>query len=174
MAKTKQQKKEELLYLAKKLTDIKSAVFCDYTGLNVASVEELRKSLRAEKVDYRVAKKTILARALKEAKIADIDVKGLVGQLAVAFGSQDEIIAPKLIAKFRKSHEAMKILGGIYENKFITVEEVEKMALIPSKEELLAKLLGSIKAPISGIVGVMSGVMRNFVGAIQAIKESKS
>lgn len=174
MAKTKQQKKEELLYLTEKLKEIKSAVFCDYTGLNVAGAEELRKSLREEKVDYRVAKKTILTRALKEAKIAEFEVKGLVGQLAIAFGSKDEIIAPKLIAKFRKSHESIKILGGIYENKFITTEEVEKMAQIPSREELLARLLGSINAPISGIVGVMSGVIRNFVGAIQAIKESKS
>lgn len=174
MAKTRKQKEEELKDLIEKLKKNKSVVFCDYTGLDVASVEELRKSLRAEEVDYKVAKKTLLTKALKKAGILGIEVKELKGQLSVAFGYKDEVAPAKLISKFRKSHEQMTFLGGIYENKFIGIEEVERLAAIPSREELLAKVVGSISAPISGTVRVLSGVLRNFVGALRAIKDVKS
>ena len=170
MAKTKQQKEEDLKDLTEKLKQTKAAVFCDYTGLDVASVEELRKSLREEEVDYKVSKKTLLAKALKESKIEGVDPKELKGQLSVAYGYKDEIMPAKLIATFQKNHEQLAVLGGIFENKFIDAKEVEKLSKIPSREELLAKMVGSISAPISGTARVLSGVLRNFVCALSAIQ----
>jgi len=174
MAKTKQQKQQELEDLTDKLTRTKAAVFCDYTGLDVASVEELRNSLREEEVDYRVSKKTLLAKALKEAGVEGVDTKELAGQLSVAYGYKDEVMPAKLVAKFQKEHDQMKILGGIYENKFVDEAEVKKLAAVPGREELMAKLVGSINAPVSGIVSVCSGVLRNLTGVIGAIKDAKS
>lgn len=174
MAKTRKQKNEDLKDQTEKLKRIKAAVFCDYTGLDVAGVEELRRSLREEEVDYKVAKKTLLARALKESKIEGVDPKELKGQLSVALGYKDEVTPAKLIAKFQKGHEQLVVLGGIFENKFIDAKEVEKLSKIPSREELLARVVGSVCAPISGTVRVLSGVLMNFVGALSAIKDTKS
>lgn len=171
MTKTKQQKQEMLEYLKEKLADSKSVVFANFTGLSVNDMEDLRSKCRQAGVQYLVAKKTLLKKALAE---AGFEAPELGGEISVAFSRQDEVAAAKILNEFSKGHEEVKFIAGILENKIIGAEEVKGLAQLPSKDELLAKMVGSIKAPISGFVNVLSGNLRGLVNVLNAIKDGKS
>jgi len=107
--------------------------------------------------------------------INDVDEKGLDGKLAVVFGYQDEVTPAKVVNEFIKTNEAnLQINGGILENRFISKEQVISLAKLPSKLELLSKLVGTINAPVSGFVNVLAGNLRGFVTVLKAIEEKKS
>lgn len=171
MPKTRQQKEEILKNLKSKLEDSKSVVFTSDTGLNVKEVEDLRKELRDNDSEYYVAKKTLLKKALKD--VDKDSLKELSGSIGVTFSYEDEVSAAKAVNKATKANDNLSVVGGILEQKFILPDMVKKLASIPSKEELLAKLVGSLNSPITGMVGVLSGTTRNFVGALSAIKDKK-
>lgn len=170
---TKKQKKEIVADLSEKLKSSKAAVFSDFKGLLVKDMMALRKELRKEKIDFKVAKKTLIGLALKDAKI-DADVKSMEGQLAVAISSEDEVAAAKIMAKVAKGNENLKILGGILEMKFLEKEEIMALSKLPSKEELLAKLVGTLNAPVSGFVNVLAGNIRGLVNVLKAIGDTKA
>ena len=172
MGQTKQQKDVIVKELAEKLKGSKAVVFSDYKGLKVKDMTLLRKELRAEGVSLNVVKKTLMDLALKDAGI-EVDVKALEGQIAIAVSEKDEVAAAKIIAKLAKANENLKIVGGVLGTKELTVEEVNALAKLPSKEELLSKLVGTLNAPISGFVNVLAGNMRGFVTALQAIADKK-
>lgn len=172
MGQTKQQKEVIVKELAEKLKGSKAVVFSDYKGLKVKDMTLLRKELRAEGVDLSVVKKTLINIALKDAGI-EMDVRALEGQIAIAVSEKDEVAAAKIIAKLAKANENLKIVGGVLGTKELTVEEVNALAKLPSKEELLSKLVGTLNAPISGFVNVLAGNMRGFVTALQAIADKK-
>jgi large subunit ribosomal protein L10 len=169
---TKAQKEVIIKDLAEKLKNSKAVVFSDYKGLNVKDMTQLRRDLRAEGVDLQVLKKTLMNRALKEAGI-EMDAKVLEGQVAIAISSRDEVAAAKIIAKLAKVNENLKIVGGILGTKELSTAEVNALAKLPSKEELLSKLVGTLNAPVSGFVNVLAGNMRGFVTALQAIADKK-
>ncbi|MDZ4384967.1 MAG: 50S ribosomal protein L10 [Candidatus Moranbacteria bacterium] len=169
---TKQQKEVIIKELAEKLKNSKAVVFSDYKGLKVKDMTVLRRDLRAEGVDLKVLKKTLINIALKDAGI-EMDAKALEGQVAVAISSRDEVAAAKIIAKLAKVNENLKIVGGILGTKELSIAEVDALAKLPSKEELLAKLVWTLNAPVSGFVNVLAGNMRGFVTALQAIADKK-
>lgn len=169
---TKQQKEVIVKALAEKLKNSKAVVFSDYKGLKVKDMTVLRRDLRAEGVDLQVLKKTLINIALKDAGI-EMDAKALEGQVAVAISSRDEVAAAKIIAKLAKANENLKIVGGILGTKELSVAEVDALAKLPSKEELLSKLVWTLNAPASGFVNVLAGNMRGLVTALQAISEVK-
>ena len=173
MAKTRKQKEGALEAVSKDVAAAKAMVFTGYHGLSVPEVEKLRRALRAEKVSYRVIKKTLLQKAFSAGQI-DIDAKGLGPDLAVAFGLADEVAAAKILAKFQKEHEALKIYGGLLENKFIDKAAVMSLAKLPSKLELYAKLVGALNAPVSGLVNTLAGTMRGLVNVLNGIKDAKA
>ena len=170
---TKDQKIELVKKITEKISDSKSLVVCDYKGLTVAEINELRDSLRKEGAQMQVIKKTLLQIALKEVGI-EMDVRGAEGQIAIIYSSKDEIVSPKLTHEFSKDHENLKILKGVLEDKELTDKEVVALAKLPSREELLAKVVGSIKAPVSGLVNVLGGNLRGLVAVLNSIKESKN
>jgi len=174
MPKTREQKKQILKGLTEKVEAAKSIIFAKINGLEVKDNEVLRKLLKAEKGEFFVAKKTLLNLALKE-KAEGLNARGLDGQIAAIFGYEDEVSPAKVLDKFKKNHEGkIDFAGGILENKFITAAQVADLAKLPSKQELYAKLVGSINAPVSGFVNVLAGNIRNFVQVIKAIEEKKS
>jgi len=174
MPKTKQQKEQEVEQLNQSLKNAKSVVFTTFDGLNVFDSQELRNSLRNEKISYQVSKKTLLKKALADSKLEGIDINELKGNVGVAIGLEDEVAPAKLIAKFAKKHEQLQIGGGILEKQFITAAKVKELSSLPSKLELIAKTIGTIKAPISGFVNVMAGNLRGLMNVLGAIKESKN
>lgn len=164
-------KKEEILNEIKdKLSRNKLVVFVNYKGLNVKTLESLRRELRKEGIDFKVVKKTLLGLGLKEAGM-EKDIKSLEGQIGVAIGYKDELIPAKVISKFAKEFEKLKILAGIFENKFVGKDKIVALAEVPSREELLAKLVGSVNSPVSGMVNVLAGNIRGLVQVLNAISQ---
>lgn len=165
---TRKQKEVLVQEVTESVKEAKSVVFVDYKGLGMADMTELKAQLRKEGGAYRVMKKKLFLLAAKNAGV-EIDPKTLDGQLAIVFSVNDEVSGAKIVYTFAKGNENVKILGGVLESNVIDIANVEALAKLPSKEELLAKAVGSIKAPISGFVNVLSGNMRGLVTVLKAI-----
>jgi large subunit ribosomal protein L10 len=173
MPKTKQQKQEISRDIKERLAKAKSVVFSSFNGLTVKENEALRNELVKEQSEYYAAKKTLLNRVLKDANF-DIDARTLEGQVAITFGYNDEVAPAKILAKFIKSSDGrLKFLGGILDNKFVDAQGITELSILPSKEELYAKIVGSINAPVYGFVNVLAGNMRALVHVLSAIGENK-
>ena len=170
---TRNQKKDLVKDLAQKIKDSKSVVFADFKGVKVKDLTELKKELRKEGVSFKVLKKTLINIALKEAGV-EASTKEMEGQVAISTSPNDEVAPAKIINKFSKANENLKILGGVLESKMMSIDEVKSLAMLPSKEELLGKLVGTIQAPISGFVNVCAGNLRGLVQVLKGIGESKN
>lgn len=173
MAITKDQKKEILKDLDDKFGRSKAVYFADYRGLSVKDMGNLRSKLREEGVDFRVAKKTLMQLSLKNSDLPEAPSEVMQGPVGAAFGYDDVVMAVKTLHNFSKDNDKLKILGGLVEGKFITQAEAVELAKLPSREELLAKLVGSMKAPVSGFYGVTSGLLRGLVQVLKAYGDQK-
>lgn len=147
MAITKEKKKEIVVDLENALSSAKSVVFVNFNGLSVASVSTLRRSLRAEKVGYKVAKKTLIKRALNTEKIEG-DMPEFPGALAIAYG--EDLLAPaREVYEFAKKSEGkLSIIGGIFEGKYKNKEEMITIASIPGLQTLRGMFVNVINSPI--------------------------
>lgn len=174
MPKSRAQKAHVLDSLVEKASRAKSVVFASFNGFGVKDNEELRKALRAENSEYVVAKKTLLNLTFKKANLENANLRELPGQLAAVFGYGDEVAPAKIVARFKKEKDGkVDLAGGILENRFIGATEVQELATLPSKEELLGRLVGSINAPVSGFVNVLAGNLRGLVTVLKAIGEKE-
>lgn len=168
---TRKQKEQIVEELADRVKRQKSLIFTDAKSVKVKDIQKIRRELKKLEAEYKVAKKSLMKLALvKEGK--EMDLSGFSGSLAVSFGYKDPISLIKVLAKFAKESKDFKILGGMVENRVVSAIEIQEFSKIPSREILLAKLIGGIKAPISGFVNVLQGNMRNLVGVLNAIKDS--
>lgn len=172
MPKSKEQKKDFLDKLKDKMSKSKSTVFSSDTGLNVKTSEELRKELKKNGAEYLVAKKTLLKLATKDLGESE-EVDNLKGSVGVVLSYEDEVAGPRVINKFAKDNETLELGGGVLEGNFIMPDMVKRLANLPTKEQLLANLVGSLRSPMTGMVGVLGGVQRNFVGVLSAIRDKK-
>ncbi len=174
MAKTKEQKKQILDNLIEKISKAKSIVFTKFNGLTVKENEELRNKLRAEGGEYYVAKKTLMNLAFKDKQISGLEIKKFTGQIATIFGYEDEVSPARIVDKFRKEKEGkIEFIAGILGNKLMTEIEVSELAKLPTKQELYTKVVGSINAPISGLVNVLAANLRSLVYVLKAVGEKK-
>lgn len=173
MAKSRQQKQKTVEELSDLFTKSKSVVFSNFDKVNVTDLTNLRNACRKQDARYYVAKKTLLALACKNAGL-ELDVTRYEGQVATVFGLADEVTAAKVLSEFKKTHEGVKFLGGILENREITIEVLENLARLPARQELIASVVGSIRAPLSGLVGVLSANVRSVVHVLQQIQEKKT
>jgi len=175
MAKTKLQKSVILRDLEAKLAKSKAVVFARFNGFGVAANEELRNKLRSEDSEYYVAKKTLLTKVMSDRGLGEFNAKASDGQMAVIFGYADEVSPAKTVAGFVKSSEGkIQFAGGILEGRVISSAEVAALATLPSREELYAKIVGSINAPVSGFVNALAGNLRNIVYVLKAIEEKRT
>jgi len=175
MAKSKEQKKEMLKNIEENIKQAKSVIFASFKGLGVTENNDLRSQLKKENSEFLVTKKTLLNLAMKNNKVKDFDAKKLEGQIATIFGYEDEVAPAKIVNEFmEKNEEKIVFLGGILDSKMMNAEEVEQLAKLPSKEELYAKIVGSLNAPVSGFVNVLSGNIRSIVNVLNNIKDQKS
>lgn len=171
MPLTKQQKQKIIEDLKEEITKQKTVIFADLTGLKVEDLSILRKRLKAADSKLKVARKTLLKLAFKE-KGLEIDEKRLEGEIALIFGYRDEISPAKIVYEFSQENPNLKILGGFIGNKFYEPEEIINLAQLPTREELLARLVGSIFAPATNFVRVLQGNMRNLIHIFSQIKPS--
>jgi large subunit ribosomal protein L10 len=172
MAITKDQKNEILNELVDKFGRSKSVVFVDYRGLDVASVSELRGELREKGAECKIAKKTLIKLAAKENKIDNLSSEIMNGPVAATFSYEDELSGLKVLFNFSKKNDNLKLLGGVIDGKVVGTDEINELAKLPSKDELLARLIGSMNAPISGMVGVMNNLVSGFVRVLDAYKNT--
>lgn len=169
---TRSQKEELVKNLSQIIKEGKVVIFSDYTGTTVAKMKDLRDELRKTGSSYKITKKKLIDLSLKDAGI-ETSVMDLEGQIGIAIGKEDEAAAAKVLAKFAKENKNFKILEGVLENKVISAKEVGSLATLPSKEDLLTKLVGTINAPVSGFVNVLAGNLRGLVNVLKAVGETK-
>lgn len=172
MSKTRAQKESIVSELVDKFARIKSAVFTSISGYTMEDANKIRAKGREKGVESLVAKKTLLSRALEKSGLP-ISKTNLDGSVLTTLGYDDEIAAAKLVAELIKDREGIKILGGILEGRFVDADVIKQLATLPDKEELYAKIIGSLNAPISGFVNVLAGNLRNLVYVLNAVKDSK-
>lgn len=171
MAKTRDQKEQTVADLAEALK-APAAVLTDYQGLTVREQQDLQGALREQGLTFMVVKQTLLRRAAEQ---AGVKLSGdLNGPMALALGGDDPVGISKLIAGFAKEHEALEITGGIVDQEHVGVDMIKRYAALPGREELLGRLIGSIGGPVRNLASGLSGVSRNLVYALTAVKERKA
>ena len=141
-------KQEEVSILAEKIKNAKLVILTDYRGITVQDVTELRANFRKSNSEYTVIKNNIIRRALAECKIEGLD-DVLVGPTAILMDNNDYLAPAKTLYNYTKKNDSYKIKGAILEGKVISVEEIIELAKLPSREELLSKLAGSLLGTIS-------------------------
>lgn len=173
MAKTKQQKEATINDLVDGLKSAKSVVFANFQGLKVKESEELRKLCRKQNIGYLVAKKSLLRKALEKVGLT-IDVEAFSGGVSTVLGREDEVDPAQVLADFAKTHEIVKLFGGILEGVFIDSAKVNALAKLPSKQQLLGQLVGTLNAPVTGFVNVLASNLRGLVNVLNNLKEAKA
>lgn len=151
MAITRAKKGEIIEKLRKTFKDAKSLVFVNFHGLNVANATLMRRALKSEGISYTVAKKTLTKRVLAEEKFKGVE-PALDGELALAWG--EDLVAPArgVYGFHKKFPESLKIMGGVFEGRFMTAVEMEEIAQIPTLEVLRGKFVNIINSPIQRLV----------------------
>lgn len=166
--KTFQQKKEELTKLKEKLAKAKIVIFSSFAregekGLNVADMRSLKNSLRALNSEYLVEKKTLLDKALAQSPASrqlPISVFEYAGSVGVAIGYGDEQSVAKSIHTFSRKNPALKYFGAIWNGKFLDLTQFAEFAKLPSKEVMIARLLGMMRYPLSALAVVLDQVSK--------------
>ncbi|MEI7511016.1 MAG: 50S ribosomal protein L10 [Candidatus Peregrinibacteria bacterium] len=173
MAITKQKKEEVLQSLIESFGRSKSVVFIRNKGLSVQDDRSMRGLLRAQSISFKVAKKTLFQIAADENHVEDFEKDLLEGAVGAAFCETDEVLPAKLIAEFAKKNDKLELIGGVVDGKFLNQAAVIELSKLPSKEELYAKFMGSLLAPLTGFVGVSSNLISGFVRALDQVREQK-
>ena len=157
MNKNRQLKELKVAEIKEKLEKAQSVVLASYQGLTVEEDTILRKSLREAGVEYKVYKNSLVILAAKELGMDSIE-EYLEGPVSIALGYEDATAPARVLFDFAKSHKKLELKAGIVDSVIYNKEQVEKLATIPSKEVLIAKLLGSFKAPLSNIACLLNAI----------------
>jgi len=170
--KQRQGKQALVAEFAEKLKTAKAAFLADYRGLSVEQANDLRRKLRAVDVEYRVVKNTLLRLAAKDTGAECLD-EYLNGPTAIALVTDDPVAPAKALTEFAKANNRFELKAGALDGKLLSVDDIKALADLPSREQLLAKLLGSMSAPATNFVGVLAAVPRSLVQVLAAIKDQK-
>ena len=166
----KEQKAEQVELLTEKLRKAKVAVLTDYRGLTVTQIQDLRGKLRTGEVEYRVIKNTLARRAADAAGVKDLE-KELEGPIAIAFGYDDLSAPSKLINEWvRTTRLKLDVKGGLVEGRVFTPDQVRQLADLPSRESLIAQLMGTLQSPVGQLVGIMQTPLQQLIGVLNAYK----
>lgn len=162
MALTKQQKQDKLQDIKANIAKQKSLVFADFSKVGSKELFDLRRKLKEAGCNLKIGKKTLMRIAFGQSKISFWNKikKNIPGQLALVFGFDDEIAPARISNQFAKTNEHFKILGGIWENRFIEKEKVLELAGIPPRKELLGRLVGSLASPMASFVRVLDKISK--------------
>ena len=158
--------------LKDKLTRAQAVVLTDYRGLNVQDITELRKQLREAGVEYKVAKNTLTTLAANETDLSEL-TQYLTGPTAIAFGYDEPVSVAKVLSEFARTHKALEIKGGVLEGRVIGADEVQALADLPSREELLGMVARAMQGPIAGMAIALQGIVRSLAYALNAVREQK-
>ncbi len=169
---TLNKKREVINELSNKMKSAKAMVFADYRGLTVEQDTDLRAALRKAGVEYKVIKNTLARFAAKENELDELD-SFFNGPTAMASSETDPVAPAKILSEYAKKYNKLELKVGVVEGKIIDTNGIKALAELPSREVLIAKVLGGFNAPISGLVNVLNGNIRGLVVALNAIAEQK-
>lgn len=177
MARTKQSKEMTLERLKNASSKSVSVVFASVKGLHAQELEGLRKALRSENNECIVAKKTLLSRAFSSVE-PSLDFKNMEGEVAAVFGYADHVAPARILTALAKQYEHLKTFSGLLKDdengvQFLSASAVMALALLPSRDELRAKVVGSLSAPLRNYVGVLQAPLRGFAQVLQAYAQTK-
>lgn len=163
--KTKVQKKEAAQSLAKELPNATITVFTTFArkgekGLSVAQLGQLKRALRKDDGEYVVVKKTLVEKALEQSGYTGIDVYGMDGSMGLVLGHGDAYVTAKQLATFAKENKALQFFGAWMDGHFVSKDDLMAMATLPSRDELIARLLGMMKYPLSSLAVVLGQVAK--------------
>ncbi len=170
---TKAFKSDKIELYKKQFEKAKVVVVTDYRGYSVEEITKLRRKLQATEADLTVTKNTLEKIASKGTNFEAIE-ELLKGPTAVAFGFGDEVGAAKVLEGFIKESKKGEIVGAVLEGKVLNAADAKKLASMPTKEELYAKMLGCINSPVTGIAGTVNGVLAALTRAVAAVRDQKS
>ena len=173
MSANQEAKKLVVEEIKQKIQDSKSVVLVKFNGLTVAEDTELRREFRKNNVEYKVLKNTLIKIAFNDLGITDFD-EDLNGPTSVAFGADETGASKVIIDAVKKYDKKVSVKSAFVDGAKVDEAGVKELAAMPSKEELIAKMLGSMQAPISNFVGVLSAMPRGLVVALNAIAEQKA
>ncbi len=169
----KRSEKEKIVAdLRERLLRAQATILTDFKGLTVAEMMKLRDALAEQKVEYKVVKNTLMRIACRDTAASVLEPL-IKDTCAIAIGYDDPTVPARILKNLSKENEKIKIKGGALGGKLLTPEEVMALADLPSKQELLARLVGVLAAVPTGLVTVLSGIPRNFLGVLLAIKNKK-
>ena len=166
------EKEAAVAELAREFEQASGIYLADFTGLTVSAVEELRRNLRAEGVQYRVVKNTLARLAATQAAREEL-VPFFQGPTAVAWGGEDAVAPARVLARFIKEHEKPALKAGLVEGRLLASRDLARVAALPQREVLYSQLLGTLQAPLTGLAMVLTGVMRNLVGVLSEIEKKR-
>jgi large subunit ribosomal protein L10 len=169
----KESKQQVIADLHDRLKRAQAVFLTDFRGMNVGKATDLRNELRKSGVEYKVVKNTLLELASRDTDKTSL-VPHFKGPTAVALTYTDPVAAAKVLSRFAKEQQAVfKLKAGVLSGKPMTVQDIQALADLPSREVLLAKLLGTLQAPTASFVGVLAAVPGSFVRALSAIRQQK-
>jgi large subunit ribosomal protein L10 len=173
MAVTRAKKTEQVEKLSKNLKDVSNIVVATYTKMTVPHDFELRKALRGAGAKYQVVKNTMAEKAAKGTKVEGA-LKDLAGVTSIAYTSGDPVAMAKVLTKYAKDAPEFTFKVGVVEGRVVTIKEIEALATLPSKEQLVSKLLFLINAPAQRLATVVNQVGRNLAVVVdQGVQQKK-
>ena len=158
--------------LKDRLSKAESIFLTDFTGVNVKDVNDLRNEFRQADVEYLVAKNTLIKRAVAESPWEGLD-SYLEGPTALVISHDQGVTAAKIISKFRESHESFKPKVGMMNEQVVDAAMIEAMAKLPTRDELISKLMGSLNAPITNLVYVLNDTIARSVRVLAQVAKAK-
>ena len=165
-------KENQVKLLAEKLTKAGNVIITDHTGINVNDLTGLRRDLRKSKAEMRVAKNTLLRLAADNSGLQDIK-KHLIGPTSMVFGFDDPSVPARIIYEFQKKNKVPEVKGFILEGKLLDEADFKKIAQLPPREIVLAILIGAMNGSVTKFVLTINGVIRNFIGLVEALAEAR-
>jgi large subunit ribosomal protein L10 len=167
-----EEKKQIVEQIKERFDRAQSVVILENRGLTVAQATDLRARLRDAGVDFKVLKNTLVKRAADETGITGLDPL-LQGPTVWAFSLDDAVAAPKVLLEFTRTNDKLAVKGGILEKKIITEDGIKALAELPSREVLLAQVLGAFQSPLAGMANVLQGPLRKFGYALEALRKAR-
>lgn len=173
MSKRRQEKEATVAELSERFANSEVVLFADYRGLKVSEITELRNRLRDAGAEFHVVKNTLARLAARKVGLGAVEGY-LVGPTAVAVAVKDVAAPARILQDFSKEHKALEIKGGVLNGRVLSLAEVKALAELPSREELVARVIGRMQAPLAGTVGVLQALLRNLVYALDQIREARA
>jgi large subunit ribosomal protein L10 len=170
----KEEKEEKIEEIKGFIKNASSMFLVNYSGVNVADINKLRAEFRKEGINYKVLKNTLFKKALQQTSGYDSFNSQLVGMIGVAFVSENFVSAAKIIKKYFDEKQKFSFKGCYIESTFYGIEQLNTIASMPTKNEIMSGIVGSIAAPATGIVGAINAVIRDLVSVIDEISKKEA